>query len=320
MAGSVLRKALPVGALLAAAIVWPGAARAIDEALEYQADAGCPDRDAFLGAALRKMPGKKPTAIGLLKVEVRATPAGYTGTLERGPDRGSEPPVPRVLSAARCEDVVEALALTVALSLVPPPDPAPEVAVTAVAPPPRPPRPPTRRHLSLAAGLQAGRFVTGSPMLGAALAVGLTGAASDGARWSVGLEGRLRLSWNRSDVGLAPGRARFELMVAGVELCPVHVRAGRARLGLCGLAEVGRLGGEGIGIPHPRWDGSTWLAFGGGPELAVALTRRWHLIGSAFVSRPLRQTRFIFAEPTEPVARTAGAALSGSLALAVHFP
>jgi hypothetical protein len=157
-------------------------------------------------------------------------------------------------------------------------------------------------------------------MLGAALALGLTRAAREGARWSLGFEGRVRLSWNRSDVVLAPDRARFELMVAAVELCPVHVGAGRARLGLCGLAEVGRLGGEGINIAHPQWGRSTWLAVGGGPELTLALTRRWHLIGTAFVSRPLRQTRFVFAEPTLPVARTAGAAFAGSLALAVHFP
>jgi len=316
MAGPVLRKALLAGSLCIGALVWPGAARAIEETIEYQAAPGCPDRGAFLQAALRKVPGKKPAAPGPLKVEVRATLAGYTGTLEKRPDREGEPAAPRVLSAARCEDVVEALALTLALSLVPPVDPAPEVAVAAAAPRPRAT---ASRRLTLGAGLQAGRFVAGAPMLGAALALGLTGAAGE-APWSLGLEGRVRLSWNRSDVVLAPDRARFELMVAAVELCPLHVGTGRARVGLCGLAEVGRLGGEGIGIAHPQWGRSTWLAFGGGPDVAVALTRRWHLIGTAFISRPLRQTRFVFAEPAEAVARTAGAAFSGSLALAVHFP
>lgn len=317
MAGRVHRKALLGAALCAGAVVWPGAARAIEETIEYQAAPGCPDRGAFLDAALRKVPGKKPAATGPLKVEVRATLAGYTGTLERHTDGDSEPPAPRVLSAARCEDVVEALALTLALSLVPPRDPEPEVVVAAVAPRPRVA---TSRRLTLGAGLQAGHFVTGAPMLGAALALGLSGSSREGERWSLGLEGRVRLSWNRSDVVLAPDRARFQLMAAAVELCPLHIGAGRARLGLCGLAELGRLGGEGIGIAHPQWGRSTWLALGGGPELAVALSRRWHLIGTAFVSRPLAQTRFVFAQPTEAVARTAGAAFSGALALAVHFP
>jgi hypothetical protein len=257
------------------------------------------------------------STMGPLKVALRATPAGYTGMLERAPGSPGEAPAPRVLSAARCEDVVEALALTLALSLVPPPDRVPEVTVAAAAPAPRVA---ARRRLTLGAGLQAGRFVTGAPMLGTAVALGLARAGRDDPRWSLALEGRVRLAWNRSDVVLAPGRARFELMTAALELCPLHLNAGRARLGLCGLAEAGRLGGEGIAIAHPQWGRSAWLALGGGPDLAVALTRRWHLIGSAFVTRPLRQTRFVFAEPAEAVARTAGVAVAGSLALAVHFP
>jgi hypothetical protein len=252
-----------------------------------------------------------------LKVEVRATLAGYTGVLEGRPGGQAEALAPRVLSAARCEDVVEALALTLALSRVPAPDRVPEVTVAAAAPPPRAA---SRRRLTLGAGLQAGRFVTGAPMLGPAVTLGLTRSERDGERWSLGLEGRVRLSWNRSDVVLAPERARFELMAAALELCPLHLGAGRARVGLCGLVEGGRLGGEGIAIAHPQWGRSGWLALGGGPELAVALTRRWQLVGGAFVTRPLRQTRFVFAEPAEPVARTASVAVAGSLAVAVHFP
>jgi hypothetical protein len=316
MAWPIHRKALLAGALCAGAVVWPSAARAI-ETVEYEAAPGCPDRGAFLDATARKVPGKKPATTGPLKVEVRATLAGYTGTLERRPVSDSEAPAPRVLSAARCEDVVEALALTLALSLVPPPEALPAATVTAVAPPPRAS---SGRRLTLGAGLQAGRFVAGAPMLGAAVTLGVSGAERPGERWSLGLEGRVRLSWNRSDVVLAADRARFELMAGAVELCPLHLTAGRARMGLCGLAEVGRLGGEGIGIAHPQWGRSAWLAFGGGPDLTVALTRRWHVVGTAFVSRPVRQTRFVFAEPTLPVARTAGAAFSGALALAVHFP
>jgi hypothetical protein len=314
MIGPIQGRALLVATLCT--VVWPAAARAA-ETIEYEAAAGCPDRGAFLAAAARKAPGKQPAKTGPLKVEVRATLAGYTGVLERAPASPGEAPAPRVLSAARCEDVVEALALTLALSLVPPPERVPEVAIAAAAPAPQVA---SRRRLTLGAGLQAGRFVGGAPMLGATVAVGLARAERDAPRWSLGLEGRVRLSWNRSDVVLAPRRARFELMAAALELCPLHLNAGRARVGLCGLVEGGRLGGEGIAIAHPQWGRSGWLALGGGPELAVALTPRWHLVGAAFVTRPLRQTRFVFAEPAEPVARTASVAVAGSLAVAVHFP
>jgi len=219
-----------------------------------------------------------------------------------------------VLSAARCEDVVEALALTLALSLLPPAEP--PAAVAAAAPPPVPA--PRASRLALGTGLQAGRFVSDAPMLGAAVLVGLARGARAG--WSLAPEGRLRFSWSRSDVALDPGRARFQLLSGALELCPLHLGAGRARAGLCGLLEAGALEGEGIGITHPRRARSAWLAVGGGPELEVALTRRWRLLGTAFVTRPLRQTRFVFADPDQPVAGTTGLALSGALAVAVHFP
>jgi hypothetical protein len=65
---------------------------------------------------------------------------------------------------------------------------------------------------------------------------------------------------------------------------------------------------------------SAWLAVGGGLATRVALTRRWQLAATAQLTRPLRQTRFVFADPSLPVARTAGVAWSGALAAEVNFP
>lgn len=312
-------------AAAACALLVPRAARA-EEAIDYQAPAGCPDQSGFLSAAARKVPGA-PARIadaGLVKVELRATPAGYTGVLERRPAGGSAPAA-RVLSAARCQDVVEALALTLALSLVPPEEPA----VTIAAAPPAPVAPPSAGwgRLTVSLGLQAGRVIAGEPMLGAALALGLTRderdereARDDVRWWAVALEGALRLSWSRSDVARTPPRARFELMAAALEVCPVHALAGRARLGLCGVAEAGMLGGEGVGVAHPRWGRSRWLTLGGGTTLRVRLTQRWQVIAAGQLTRPLQPTRFVLAEPAEVVARTGALAFAGTLAVAARFP
>jgi hypothetical protein len=301
----------------AAAVLAPAPLAAAAEAIDYQADPGCPDQAAFLSAAARKSAGGAGGLVepGALKIQLRATPAGYTGRLERR-GLGDSATAPRVLSAPRCEEVVEALALTLALSLVPAADPEP--VVVAVAPGPAPPQ---RRpgQLALALGVRAGGFVPGEPGLGPTLSVGLA-RAGDGRFWTVAFEGGLRLSWNRSDLARSPGRARFELMALGLELCPLHAGAGRARLGVCGLVEAGLLGGQGIEIAHPRWGRAAWLALGGGVDLAIAVSRRWWGMASAQLARPLEETRFVFAEPAETVARTATLVPSGALAVGMRFP
>jgi hypothetical protein len=301
------------GTWLAPAVCLLVAARAAAAQIDYQADPGCPDQGTFLTAVAQKSSGATTgmAGAGTLKVQLRATPAGYTGVLERATEGAS---APRVLSAARCEDVVEGLALTLALSLVPPVEP--PAAVVAVAPAPRPPA--RGRAVTASLGVRAGGFVSGQPMMGPALAVGFS--PRERRSWTVGLEGGLQLSWNRSDLALAPNRARFELLALALAVCPLHVGGERARLGLCGLAEGGLLGGQGIDVAHPRWGRAGWLALGGGLDLEVGLTRRWRLMGGAQVTRPLRKTRFVFAEPAEPVAGTSGLAPSATLAVGARFP
>jgi hypothetical protein len=285
------------------------ASRAGAEPIDYQADPGCPDRGAFLKAAARKSAAAGTlTGAGPLRVQLRATSTGYTGVLERRE-------AARVLTGARCEDVAEALALTLALSLVPAAEP--PAAVAAVAPPPAPP--PRAHRLTISAGLRGGGFVSGEPMLGPALGLGFS-PGDQGRFWTVGLAGDLSLSWTRSDLARTPARARFELLALALQLCPVQAGTGRARLGLCALAEGGVLGGQGIDIAHPRWGRAAWLALGGGLRMEIAVTRRWLVVASGQVTRPLQTTRFVFAEPSEPVARTAGVVPAAALALGARFP
>jgi hypothetical protein len=297
-----------IGAVVCALVASTAAA----EQVEYQADAGCPDRGTFLQAAARKSAASL-TAAGPLRVQLRATPGGYTGVLERRGNGGA-----RVLSGVRCEEVADALALTLALSLVPPRDEPPAV-VAAVSPPTVAPR--GRTAFTLSAGLRGGGGVSGEPMLGAAVGVGLWRSGLDEARSAtVGLEGNVHLSWSRSDVAGEPARARFELLALSLDLCPLHAGVGRARASLCGLAEAGVLGGQGIDIAHPRWGRSAWVALGGSLQLELAMTRRWQVVASGQVARPLWATRFVFTQPDEPVARTAAVVPSATLGLAARFP
>lgn len=311
--------------LLATVVLLAPLAASAAEEIDYRAAPGCPGKDAFVTAAIQKSSGRVVglAGAGPLKVELRATPAGYTGLLQRVPE-GSVPTVaPRVLAAARCEDVVEALALTLALSLVAPEEPPPSHAEQVVAAAPERPRPVARasRRLSVGLGVRGGRYLVDAPLLGGALEVGLAREARPGdGWWTAGLEGRLRISWLRNDLVLAPGRARFALLAAALEICPLHLEGGRARVGLCLVSEAGRLDGEGIAIAHPQQGRSAWLALGGAAEVELALTRRWHLAGAAQVARPLQQTSFVFAEPVNPVSRTAAAALAATVTLVAHFP
>jgi len=314
----MIRSARPTWlATIAGVVCALAASRAWADPIDYQADPGCPDRAGFLTAAAGKSPHARGlAAAGPVRVQLRSTAAGYTGVLERRSPAG-ELTAPRVVSGARCQDVAEALALTLALSLVP--AEAPPV-VAAAAPPPVRPRGRAGR-LTASLGLRGGGFVSGEPMLGPAIGVGLSRAGIDGARPPMlALEGGLRLSYGRSDVARTPERARFELLSLALELCPAHLGSGRVRLGLCGLAEAGVLGGRGIDIAHPQWGRAGWLALGGGLELSVAITRRWQLVGSGQVTRPLLATRFVFVEPDQTVARTAGVVPVLALAVAAQFP
>jgi hypothetical protein len=80
------------------------------------------------------------------------------------------------------------------------------------------------------------------------------------------------------------------------------------------------LRGQGVAIAQPRRAGAPWVAAGGAAVVRLALTPRWALVGAAQLARPLRQTRFAFAEPHTVVAHTPPRASAGSLGVAVRFP
>jgi hypothetical protein len=315
-------------ALLAASLLAFGLRPAhADEEVDYDVAPGCPDRAAFLSDVARRVPGQVSghssgsLLNARLKVEVSATPDGFQGVLRREDASGASEP--RVLRAARCEDLVQGLALTAALSFVSTSEAPPAVVAARPAEAPTPAASAAERTRPFVGlGVLIGGFVADAPMGGLELTAGLTRPASGSRAWfDLGVDGRIRAAFGRSDLLGSSATARFELYAGGVELCPLHAGFGdRGRVSLCGTGEAGLLRGRGIAIANPRWANATWLTAGGNATVRLRLAGRWQLLGSAGLERPIRRTEFVFAEPRVLVARTPAWVSAGSLAVVAHFP
>jgi hypothetical protein len=306
---------------LTAGLSWPRSARA-EDSVTYDVAAGCPDRAAFLAQVAQLSPARAPGAKqdARLRIEVSATAEGWRGRLYREDSAGASEP--RVLTAKRCADLIDGLALTVALGAVSEAEPWPIVVTRAPATPPILVATPRRRRLLIGLGLRLGGFVADLPMAGLELTGGLAQVDPEPKTGlALAWEGHARASLSRSDVGFASPRARFDLYAAGVALCPAHAQAGRrVRLGLCALGEAGLLRGRGIAVANPQWANTAWLNAGAGASLRVALGGRWQALVGAQLARSLHGTRFVFAEPRALVAETTGWVASTSAAVALLFP
>ena len=152
------------------AVAEPGVAPAVE--LRYSAPAGCPTRDAvqdqIAARTAVRFAARAPRVFAITVVEGAE---GYAGALVA--DRGAD----KQLAAARCDDLVNALALVTALAIdadgtAPP---APVVAAPAVAPPAR-----WTPDLAIGAGMIGG--VTPDPLL-----AGSIEARASRRHWTLGL-------------------------------------------------------------------------------------------------------------------------------------
>ena len=320
--------------------------------VDYQADAGCPARERFqaLVQAAREVPGGSGTVVpgGRVRVEIHADGAAYRGVMEKV-DRGDSS-APRVVAGPRCDEVAQALALTVALSLSAADEAGTEAAVVpaaiALASPARGMAaialarpvaarvvpevavasavraPAARWHWQVALGTSAGGWLAPDTLAGIGAGVGLraparVGSLDTGWGWGLGA----RASYARNDWRGDDPVARFALLAGALELCG-HGRPARGpiELGLCGSLEIGWLRGRGVRVAMPRVSDWSWLAVGGGPLLRLPLGGRWQVEARGVVERPLRQVRFSFDEPAQPVAETRSLVGIVALALVARLP
>ncbi|AUX34407.1 hypothetical protein SOCE836_065800 [Sorangium cellulosum] len=189
------------------------------------------------------------------EVHFLRTDATYTAVLQAGGrarQLSSEP-------GATCDELVEAVALTVAILLdsqpAPPPAPPPAAPAPVAVPPPRPPPQAPRGDVALELGA-AGTVGMLDPLRPAAMAdVFLRRSA-----WSAGL-GAVWLP--RQDIEIAPGAVSVGLVAATARGCATLLGELDAfRLSACAVSLLGAVHGAGKGFDPDREAAAPWFAVG----------------------------------------------------------
>jgi len=225
----------------------------------------------------------------------------------------------REIIAADCRDLVQALALSTAVSFEEERAAATPAATIARAAPPRGTTSEASTWL-VGAGLQTSFLIPSQPMAQASLLV------ENGHRlWSRGLgfhrpDVRLEVAYARNDL-LGGDRARFALASASLTVCPVGVGlTAKASVRVCGAGEIGMLSGEGVAVGTPQTTRFLWGGAGGVIRLRWAPGNRVVLEAQASATGPLERTTFVFEMPRVEVAKVAPLVISGGLTLGFAIP
>lgn len=232
--------------------------------LRYTAPPGCPTRDAAVELIRERMPAVRFAAGARRVFEVRVTAGaqGYTGALV------VDAVADKQLAAPRCDDLVTALALVIALAIdpaaagagAPTGAAASSVTATQVAPP----RPPRAWTLDGALGGLLGAGLTPDPLLAGSLAARATWPA-------LAVEVAVVAGYDTTQEGDAS--ASFTRLTARPAACRLWIRR-RLELGGCGHAELGIVRAAGDGIINGRSLIRLWVAAGAHGEI------RWPATGS----------------------------------------
>lgn len=251
--------------------------------LDYAAPAGCPDRDAFVAQIVERTPAVRfeASAPRTFAVEVVTTPEGFAGTLV------VDSTADKQLAAARCDDLVSALALVTALAIdptidltaPPPAKPPPPVAVGRHAP-----RPPVSRwRPDVTAGALVDTGVTPDPVV--------AGVVQWRASWS-------RLAVEASFIGGRDttmhegGTATFTWLAVQPAACLVMRRT--VELAGCGHVELGLVRAAGEGIVNGRALNRLWWTAGAHGDARWPARSRGFLQLQVGVSVPLTRDRYRF--------------------------
>lgn len=262
-----------------------------DVELRYVAPGECPARDAVeaqireRATAVRFVAG----ASRVFDITVAVSDAGYTGTLVVDGAEGKQ------LTAPRCDDLVTALALVVAIAIdpqaalrEPPPPPPPPVAPPPppLAPPPPPPARVWEAQLEIATSLGIGLGVTPDPLV-----AGSVELRAIRGRVAVGIAALGGRDSTTSDMATA----RFTWLAARPAACWTVGGA----IGACAHAEVGVTRAEGADIIYARTLTRFWLA--AGAHVAMQWPTRGRVFGRLELggSVPFLRDRYRFNPGTE---------------------
>jgi hypothetical protein len=297
--------------------------------VSYDAPVGCPNAQAFYDAVrartdhVRQAVGNEPR----LDVAVRVTqaPRGFAGEV-REVLNGKESAV-RSMSGETCKEVVEALSLTVALSVdldahAPVAEPA--------SPPPRKPAPPaaakeatpivpqpTSAPLRLEIGLSAlGTVVdTAGASLGGALFASVLREASPHTSSSV----QLSLLFASSGLPSAPSDHRTRFGALALDVCPWRLRLADVELAPCALGSFGVLEVAGREVSDAKTVDRAWWGVGLDAQLSWLLGRGWVFEGALGGSVPLVRRRYFTNAADHVVSETPPIAPIARVGIGVRF-
>jgi hypothetical protein len=288
----------------------------------YVAPEACPDREAFIRAVEKRLPGWKhdeTSAERSVQVHVQSTPAGFIGTVSLDQTRSV-----REIDGPRCDAVVRGLALVAAVALDPTsavttePAEDPPAQQPRPAAPPAPPSPPalvgpalpqqTRaaKPARLSFGFGAAGGILFGPAPSALYGVEVRGLVADSDRRFVAHLGAGRLV--NGDVAVTSGRASFELTYAELAGCYRPIRGSVLAVSTCLTLQAGSLAASGEPTPplvEPKTSRQLWAAAGGRIELAFPLGRNLELGAGAGAGTPFRKYEYLFENPDEEVHESA---------------
>ena len=302
---------------------------AVALSLEYVTPGDCPSAGDFearvKARTLQAEFAEGKAATVAVHVTVRSTGSSFAGHLFMVGHAGTMST--RDVEDTLCADVVDALALVTALAIdpnamlspspgaraptpaptVPPPVMPPPVApppTASVAPPAPLPAPPEVRrpavrllwHLDVGIDGKVLGDVAPDAMLGGGAYVELE---SDGDT-VVAPSARLSLFAATDDVFVS-SKARFTLLAARADGCPVRLGAERLSIRPCAGVDVGDLFARGIAIPSPESAAKSWVAMG------PLVRARWSPLGRRFFLDldgaalfPLTRFNYVFQYQTIP--------------------
>jgi hypothetical protein len=279
--------------------------------ISYDAPSSCPAEAAFYDAIQARTDHVRRATSdeAALEVNVRVsrTERGFLGEVRETVNHSESSA--RTVDGATCKEVVEALSLTIALS-VDPNAHAPVAKPAAPAPPlcqPAPQPPPiavavATPALELEVGLSvlATEVLTSDLSAGAALSVTLLRAT--GEHRSASLELSLLFATTGALASPADHKADFEGI--SLDACPLRWQFGNIELGPCALANVGILDATGRGISEPATVDRGWWSAGLDFQLAALLGRGFVFESALGASAPLVKRRFYLSVPGQVIAET----------------
>jgi len=239
----------------------------------------------------------------------------------------------RKVDGSTCEEVVEALALTVTLALDPDalfanripeaktreypegtvPSPKVSSASSLALPSPAHVNP---GHLELGAQWMVATVILPGMSFGPAIGGRFVSGSSRWGHYSYGLA----FSYLRNDIFGGTSHGEFSLMAAAAELCPWRTKiASPADFGVCAIASGGRLGATGVDLDHPATRFRSWWSAGLSALVSAQLVGNWRLSLSIGGTVPLIRRGFAENGAGETVASSPWVALQSGIGLIYRF-